>query len=91
MNEKIQLFFSTESVINCKSGIKLHQGIRLLTVVQFMTSQGWSNPESAIVNTGAPISLVPQKIWRRCVTKVIGETELRGVVSKKECVLVVKV
>ena len=91
MNEKIQLFFSTEPVIDSKNGIELHQGIRLLTVVQFMTSQGWSNPESAIVDTGAPISLVPQKIWKRCITRVIGETELRGVIPKKECVLVVKV
>ncbi|MBU1599599.1 hypothetical protein KKG61_05790 [bacterium] len=71
--------------------MELHRGIRLLTVVQFMTSQGWSEPGSAIVDTGAPISLVPHKIWRKCVTKVIGETELRGVIPKKECVMRVNV
>ncbi|MBC8526454.1 MAG: hypothetical protein H8D22_06255 [Candidatus Cloacimonetes bacterium] len=56
-----------------------------------MTLQGLSKPESAIVDTGAPIYLIPHKIWRKCVTKVIGETELRGVIPKKECVMFVKV
>lgn len=91
MNEKIQLFFSTEPVIDAKSGVEFHKGIRLLAVVQFMTSEGWSKPESAIVDTGAPISLIPHKIWRKCITKVIGETELRGVIPKKECIMPVKV
>jgi hypothetical protein len=91
MNKRIQLFFSTEPVIDAKSGIELHRGIRLLAAIQFITSQGWSKPESAIVDTGAPISLIPHKIWRKCITNVIGETELRGVIPKKECVMPIKV
>ncbi|MEW6482019.1 MAG: hypothetical protein AB1397_03310 [bacterium] len=91
MNKRIRLFFSTEPVIDTKSGIELHKGIRLLAVIQFRTSQGWSSPESAIVDTGAPISLIPHKIWRKCINKVIGETELRGVIPKKECAMSVRV
>lgn len=91
MSERIRLFFSTEPVIDTKSGVELHEGIRLLAVVQFMTPQGWSRPESAIVDTGAPISLIPHKTWRKCITKVIGNTDLRGVIPKKECVMFVKV
>lgn len=91
MNKRIRLFFSTEPLMDAKSGVELHKGIRLLAVAQFMASQGWSEPVSAIVDTGAPISLIPHKIWRRCITKVIGETELRGVIPKKECVMPVKV
>jgi hypothetical protein len=91
MNKRIQLFFSTEPFIDPKSRVELHRGIRLLAVAQFMTSESWSKPESAIVDTGAPISLIPHKIWRRCITKVIGETELRGVISRKECILPVNV
>jgi hypothetical protein len=91
MNKRIRLFFSIEPIIDAKTGIELHRGIRLLTVAQFMTPQGWSDPESAIVDTGAPISLIPQKIWRKCIIKIIGETELRGVIPKKECVMPVKV
>ncbi len=91
MNKRIQLFFSTEPVIDGKTEVELHRGIRLLSVVQFVTYETWSQPESAIVDTGAPISLIPHKIWRKCITKVIGETELRGVIPKKECVISVKV
>jgi len=91
MNKRIQLFFSTEPFIDAKSRVELHGGIRLLAVAQFMTSESWSKPESAIVDTGAPISLIPYKIWRKCINKVIGEAELRGVIPKQECVMPVKV
>ncbi|NIM14837.1 MAG: hypothetical protein GTO45_22860 [Candidatus Aminicenantes bacterium] len=91
MNKRIRLFFSTEPFIDTETRVELHRGIRLLAVAQFMTSDSWSKPESAIVDTGAPISLIPYKIWRKCLTKVIGETELRGVIAKKECVMPVKV
>jgi hypothetical protein len=91
MNKRIRLFFSTEPFIDAETGVELHRGIRLLAVVQFMTSELWSKPESAIVDTGAPISLIPHKIWKKCPTKVIGEAELRGVIAKKECVMPVKV
>jgi len=91
MSERIRLFFSTEPVLDSKTEVELHKGIRLLGVVQFMNSEAWSKPESAIIDTGAPISLIPHKIWKKCITKVIGETELRGVIPQKECVLPVKV
>ncbi len=88
---KIQLSFSTEPVIDAKSEVELHKGIRLLTVVQFRTIETWSDPQIAIVDTGAPISLVPPKIWTKCSINTLGETELRGVIPKKECIMSVKV
>jgi len=91
MNSRLKLFFSTESVFDGKSGVELHKGIRLLTIAQFLNVRGWSEPEVAIVDTGAPISLVPYRIWRKCTNEVIGEAELRGVIPKKECVMPVKV
>jgi hypothetical protein len=91
MNKRLQLFFSTEPFLDPKSKVELHRGIRLLAVAQFMTSESWSKPESAIVDTGAPISLIPYKIWKKCATKIIGEAELKGVIPKKECVMPVKV
>lgn len=69
----------------------MHKGIRLFTVVQFVMAEGWSEPDLAIVDTGAPISLIPHRIWRRCRNEVIGKTELRGVVPRRECVMPVKV
>ena len=91
MNKRLRFFFSTEPVFDSKSGVELHKGIRLLTVVQFLAIKGWSEPGVAIVDTGAPISLIPYRIWRKCINKVIGETELRGVIPKKECIMPVKV
>jgi len=88
---KLRLFFSTEPLIDAKSEVELHKGIRLLTVVQFRTTETWSDPQIAIVDTGAPISLVPPKIWKECDIHSIGEAELRGVIPKKECVMPVKV
>ena len=88
---KIQLFFSTEPVIDAKSEVELHKGVRLLTVLQFRTPETWSDPQIAIVDTGAPISLVPPKIWKKCSINILGETELRGVIPKKECTMSVKV
>jgi len=87
---KIQLSFSSEPVIDTKNEVELHKGIRLLTVVQFRTTETWSDPQIAIVDTGAPISLVPQKIWKKCGVDILGETELRGVIPKKECTLQVQ-
>ncbi len=91
MNKRLQLRFSTEPHFDSKSGVELHKGIRLLTVMQFLAVKGWGEPEIAIVDTGAPISLVPYRIWRKYINEVIGETELRGVIPKKECVMPVKV
>ncbi len=91
MNKRLQLFFSTEPFFDPKSKLELHRGIRLLAVVQFMTSESWSKPESAVIDTGAPISLIPYKIWKKCETRVIGEAELKGVIPKNECVMPVKV
>jgi hypothetical protein len=88
---KLRLFFSTEPVIDAKSAVELHKGIRLLTVVQFRTTETWSDPQIAIVDTGAPISLVPPKIWKKCGIHSMGETELRGIIPKKECAMSVKV
>jgi len=91
MNKRLRLFFSTEPVFDSKSGVELHKGIRLLTVVQFLTMKGWSEPELAIVDTGAPVSLIPYRIWRKCTSEVIGGAELRGVIPREECVMSVKV
>jgi len=39
------------------------------------------------MDTGAPISLVPPKIWKKCDIEIVGETELLGVIPKRECVM----
>lgn len=41
--------------------------------------------EYAIVDTGAPISLLPRSIWQRCAVERKAEGMIRGVVPKPEC------
>lgn len=91
MGRKLRLFFSAEPLYDNKNGVELHKGIRLFTMAQFLTTKGWAKTEIAIVDTGAPISLIPNRIWKRCQSEIIGETELKGVISKKECIMPVKV
>jgi hypothetical protein len=37
--------------------------IRLKALIRFKTSGGWTPPYEAIVDTGAPLSLIPPFIW----------------------------
>jgi hypothetical protein len=61
---------------------------RLLAWVSFLTVDGkLTEPELAIVDTGAPLSLIPQDIWQDCRYLKLGDDVIRGVVPKPECEL----
>ena len=91
MTRKLKWFFSSDPLFDSKSGGELHKGIRLFTMAQFLTAKGWTISEIVIIDTGAPITLLPNRIWKRIQTEIIGETKLRGIIPKKECSLCVKV
>ncbi|MGQ9627939.1 MAG: hypothetical protein ACUVV0_13670 [Anaerolineae bacterium] len=65
--------------------------IRLLAFVEFMTRHGWGRREVAILDTGAPMSLLPESIWKGSLVDIKAFSELRGVVPKKECSMPVRV
>jgi hypothetical protein len=66
--------------------------IRLLGRVEFETEAGWSKPHLTILDTGAPMCLLPLDRWQECRIELLAEDyPLRGVVPKKECTLPVKV
>jgi len=71
-----------------KKGIEV---IRLLTRIQFKTAQRWSDKYSAIVDTGAYVSLIPLSVWQEAVHTELTEHEVRGIVPRPECTLPVKV
>jgi len=61
---------------------------RLLVWVSFLTVDGkLTDPELAIVDTGAPLSLIPQDIWQDCRYLKLRDDAIRGVVPKPECEL----
>lgn len=45
----------------------------------------------AIVDSGAPFCLIPQRIWERCRVEVLGDYSVQGIANKPECVVPVKV
>jgi hypothetical protein len=66
---------------------ELREVLRIQCRVQFKTAEGYGEPEKAIVDTGAPISLIPFDMWRYAEIEYLGEDYLRGVVPKGECYL----
>ncbi len=53
---------------------------RLLARVQFRQRSGWSDYHMAIVDTGAPYSLIPLSLWPSLQAQRVCELPLRGVV-----------
>lgn len=48
--------------------------LRRITVqVSFKKSHGWSQPYEAIIDTGAPVSIIPPAIWHEIEKEVLGE------------------
>lgn len=59
--------------------------------MRFKKGKTWGNIQTAIVDSGAYISLLPKHIWQECDYNVIGKDKLRGVVPKTECELSVDI
>ncbi len=58
---------------------------RLFTWVLFRTFEGIAEPYRAIVDTGAPTSLIPYKIWRHCPALTLKDTVIQGIADREEC------
>lgn len=60
--------------------------IRLLAKAEFKAKDGWTDPYIAIVDTGAPLSLIPQSIWEGCEVEILAEHSLKGVLCPEKSV-----
>jgi len=69
-----------------EQGIKIPI-MRVVCPVKFKFPDGLTAFHPAIVDTGAPLSLLPQKIWQHCEVKILGKSTLRGIIPKKACQL----
>jgi hypothetical protein len=66
----------------------LHRGIahiRLFCTVQFETPTKELFIQPAIVDTGAPLCLIPSDLWERVRTQQFETTRIGGLVSRQEC------
>lgn len=60
---------------------------RLLARVRFQTPGGWSEPHPALVDTGAPYSLIPLSLWPALRVERLTMRSLRGVVPGRSAEL----
>ncbi|MDP3723892.1 MAG: hypothetical protein Q8R91_10445 [Candidatus Omnitrophota bacterium] len=72
----------------------LHRGIahiRLLCNVQFETPAKDLFIQPAIVDTGAPLCLIPSDLWERVRTQQFETTRIGGLLARKECAVPARV
>jgi hypothetical protein len=91
VSTNIALTFQTKYDLGLLSaGVKVRL-VRLLTNVCFKTAGGWTAPYEAIVDTGNPITIIPQKIHQHISSQVlypnkiellgIGQSSIRGLLA----------
>ncbi|MBI4919094.1 hypothetical protein HY837_04130 [archaeon] len=61
--------------------------IRLKGVIQLKTSNGWTKPYPAIIDTGAHTSVIPLSIWKQSTHEKVGKYKMFGISKKEDCFL----
>lgn len=64
--------------------------IRLLTVIEFKSHPLWSNPYTAIIDTGSPLSVFPISIQEKADIYFLHQTRISGIVPNETCSLSAK-
>ena len=81
MSIVIELEFETQIDLDLiEQGIAVHL-IRLTASVQLQTTEGWTRKYKAIVDTGNPISIIPNSIWKKAkISKVFSDkSDVHGI------------
>jgi len=60
------------------------KSFRIIGHISLSTHTGWTPFMPAIIDTGAPFSLIPKRLWQECKFKIIAEGKVRGIVSRPE-------
>ena len=92
MSTKIELHFNRSLDLDLlEKGIKIWL-TRIVAEVCFKTKDNnWTRPYEAIIDTGAPVSLIPFSIWQKVDPKILADYKISGIVSNENCSLPVKV
>lgn len=93
---RVNLFFTESFSTDLEAKVQGIEFIRLRAAVRFKTNSGWSDIYDAIVDTGAPISLIPDFIWKKIQITELADHSVGGVgggrlpikVAKMSCQLV---
>ena len=76
---RVKLFFETLTDPELERKVRGIGIIRLKTSVQFKTAKGWMDPLDALVDTGAPICLIPAFIWKKVIHRVLSDHQAGGI------------
>jgi hypothetical protein len=91
MSTKIELQFKSSPDLELlEKGIHVDI-VRILCRARFLGRDTWSDPEIAIVDTGAPVSLLPADIWKNSQVKILASTVITGLIPRKECIMEVDI
>jgi len=81
---RVKLYFATGVNPELEKKLKGIEIIRLMALVQFQKPRGWTNPETAIIDTGAPLCLIPLSFWSSINHRKLADHEVSGIVKKPE-------
>ena len=84
---RVSLYFRERGWAEPEIGAHVSCVIRLHCWIQFRASNGaLTKPYFAVVDTGAPLCMILQRIWRELGTEVLVErTSVGGISQRKEC------
>lgn len=60
---------------------------RCFARLRFKKSSGWSDERFAILDTGAPFSIIPVTVWETLIIKELSPAHLQGVIPKATAIL----
>lgn len=87
ISTKISLFFDEFIDDDFEKKVKGRGSvIRLYANIRFENKKGeYTKPFSAIVDTGAFVSIIPFFIWNECNVKILSKHKMQGLIPKEEC------
>lgn len=59
--------------------------------IRFKREEDYGETELGIVDTGAPLSVIPLRMWENASVTKLAEHTIRGIVPKEECSIPVSV
>ncbi len=61
--------------------------VRLVADISVATDTGWTHFEPAVVDTGAPVSVLPRALWQHARYRSFGHVKIGGLARSEECQL----